>query len=96
MAEGHHHRSLGCNPRKPLRSNRFLAESQNQLTCVTNVNMAFGQMDQLCLYSWGVAPGYDDNGLRPKIPRIVKCGLGRFRQVLSAQTTHAAVHGADV
>ena len=42
-------------PQEIVAATQVLAASQNQRTSVSNVNMAFGQMDLSCLQSWGDA-----------------------------------------
>ena len=45
---------------------RFLAEGHSYMIPLIEMNMAFGQTRRYVLNSWGDAPGYGENGLRPK------------------------------
>jgi len=50
-------------------ASRRLAEGHIQRRARAAVSMAFGQNRLNPTCSWGVTPGYGDNGLRPKGPR---------------------------
>ena len=39
--------------------------------------MAFGQTKVIAFYSWGVAPGYGEKGLRPKENLVMACRQGK-------------------
>jgi len=94
MAEGHTHRSLGYHPRDCYSHQPFGRRpySPKRRRCIAEYGLR--PMIVALSRSWGVAPGYDEYGLRPILSYTGTRYCGR-RRAAEGQASGLSVSGRD-